>query len=63
MTNIIIDRELGMRVYRYRDQKDPTAICIRVGNFFIRVPLERAYDLVNAVHDLAEQIEKEQETS
>ncbi len=63
MHPIVIDRQLGIRVYQYRDQKDPTAICIRQGNFFIRVPLERAYDLVNAVHDLAEQIEKEQETT
>lgn len=63
MTSIIVDKTLGIRVYQYRDQKDPTAICIRQCNFFIRVPLERAYDLVNAVHDLAEQIEKEQEAS
>ncbi|UTX53386.1 hypothetical protein [Leucobacter aridicollis] len=46
------------RINTWRKEGQPDAICIRKGGFFLVVEVAEAYDLVNAVHDLAEDIER-----
>lgn len=52
---------------KYKDWLDPhtntrtPVILIWQGPIFIRIPLERAYDLVNRVHDLAEAHERSEQ--
>lgn len=46
------------RINTWRKEGQPDAICIRKGGYFLVVEVAEAYDLVNAVHDLAEDIER-----
>ena len=46
------------RINTWRKEGQPDAICIRKGGYFLVVEVAEAYDLVNAVHDHAERLER-----